>query len=105
MSEKREKVIIFTMAYNAQNTIGRTIESILNQTYSYFQYFILDNASTDNTGKIIEEYNQKDDRIVTIRINKNDPLNGGTFFHTLTHATDGDYIVWCDADDCYVPTF
>ena len=32
------KVIIFTMAYNAQETIGRTITSILNQTFGNFEY-------------------------------------------------------------------
>lgn len=105
MKTKDPKVIIFTMAYNAQNTIERTIKSILDQTYTNFQYFILDNAATDNTGKIIAEYSQKDSRIIPLRVNKNDPLNGGAFFHALVHATDAKYIVWCDADDAYVSTF
>lgn len=103
--KEKSKVIVFTMAYNAQDTIGRTIESIINQTYSNFQYFVLDNASIDKTGDIIEEYRNKDNRIVPLRVNKNDPLNGGAFFHTLVYASDADYIVWCDADDCYVPEF
>ena len=54
------KVIIFTMAYNAQTTIERTIDSILNQTFGEFEYYILDNASTDNTEKIIFDYSRKD---------------------------------------------
>ncbi len=99
------KVIVFTMAYNASQTISRTIESILNQTFTNFEYYILDNASTDDTGKIIGKYQEKDGRIHGIRVNKNDPPNGGAFFHTLTWASDADYIVWCDADDTYTSDF
>ena len=47
------------MAYNAQETIGRTIESILNQTFGNFEYYILDNASTDATEDIISDYGRK----------------------------------------------
>lgn len=99
------KVIIFTMAYNAQTTIERTIDSILNQTFGEFEYYILDNASTDNTEKIIFDYSRKDERIIPIHVNKNDPPNGGAFFHTIVNATNAKYIVWCDADDAYTPDF
>lgn len=95
------RVVVFTMAYNAQATIRRTIESILNQTFEDFQYYVLDNASTDDTEAIILEYAEKDERIVPIHVNKNDPPNGGAFFHTILHATTADYMVWCDADDTY----
>ena len=99
------KVIIFTMAYNAQTTIERTIDSILNQTFGEFEYYILDNASTDNTEKIIFDYSRKDERIIPIHVNKNDPPNGGAFFHTIVNATNAKYIVWCDADEAYTPDF
>ncbi len=99
------KVIVFTMAYNAQGTIKRTINSILNQSFGEFEYYILDNASTDDTEKIIFDYSKKDERIIPIHVNKNDPPNGGAFFHTLVHATDAKYIVWCDADDAYTLDF
>ena len=99
------KVIIFTMAYNAQATIRRTIESILNQTYHDFEYYILNNASTDDTEDIIFEYCEKDDRIIPLAVNKNDPPNGGAFFHAIVNATNAKYIVWCDADDAYTPDF
>ena len=59
MKQQIVKVIVFTMAYNAQETIGRTIESILNQTFGNFEYYILDNASTDATEDIISDYGRK----------------------------------------------
>lgn len=99
------KVIVFTMAYNAQMTIGRTIEGILNQTFGDFEYYILDNASTDHTADIILDYSQKDERIIPIHVNKNDPPNGGAFFHALIHASNAKYAVWCDADDVYTSDF
>lgn len=100
-----KKVVFFTMAYNAQETVRRTIESILGQTFGDFQCYILDNGSDDATEDIIFDYSVKDDRIIPIHINKNDPTNGGAFFHTIVHATNAKYIVWCDADDCYTPDF
>lgn len=99
------KVVVFTMAYNAQATIKRTIESILNQTFRDFEYYILDNASTDDTEDIIFDYSQKDERIVPLHVNKNDPPNGGTIFNTLVCASNANYIVWCDADDAYTSDF
>lgn len=99
------KVIVFTMAYNAQMTIKRTIESIRNQTFSNFEYYILDNASTDDTEDIIFDYSKIDERIIPLHVNKNDPPNGGTIFNTLVRATDAEYIVWCDADDTYTSEF
>lgn len=99
------KVIFFTMAYNAQATVGRTIESILNQTFCNFEYYVLDNASTDKTKDIILEYSKKDERVIPIHVNKNDTLNGSAFLYTLIYSSNADYIVWCDADDTYTPDF
>ncbi len=99
------KVNIFTMAYNGQETISRTIESILNQTFDNFQYYILDNGSHDHTWDIIQRYYRSDKRIIPLNVSKNDPTNGWAIFRTIINATDADYIVWCDADDAYTPDF
>ncbi len=57
-----------TKAFNAEKTIGKCIESVLNQT-SYgdnIVYYICDNGSTDRTGEIIKEYAKKDTKIIVI---------------------------------------
>lgn len=52
----QEKVSIITVCYNSEVTIGRTIESVLRQTYPYIEYIIVDGASKDKTLSIITEY-------------------------------------------------
>lgn len=50
------KISIITVCLNSENTIERTFKSVLSQTYSEFEYIIVDGKSKDNTIKIIEEY-------------------------------------------------
>lgn len=57
MNEKW-KVSIVTVAYNSEMTIGRTIESVLNQTYCNLEYFIIDGESTDKTVAIAQGYSK-----------------------------------------------
>ena len=49
-------------AYNAEKYIGQAIESILNQTYSNFEFIIINDGSNDKTKEVILSY--KDDRII-----------------------------------------
>jgi len=97
--------IIFTQAFNAEHTIKRTIESVLTQTRGNFEYYILDNGSTDYTLDIINEYAKGDKRIKPIRLNTNDITNGGAFFTAIINLTSAKYFVWCDSDDEYTPDF
>lgn len=50
------KVSIITVSYNSEKTIGRTIESVLHQTYENIEYIIVDGASNDGTVDIIKSY-------------------------------------------------
>lgn len=47
---------VITVSFNSQETIGQTLKSILNQTYTDFEYIIIDGGSTDNTLSEIEKY-------------------------------------------------
>lgn len=55
----RPLVSITTVTYNSEKTLERTIESVLNQTYDYIEYIIVDGKSEDGTLKIAEEYRTK----------------------------------------------
>lgn len=52
-------VSIITVAYNSDKTIARTIEAVLNQTYTNIEYIIIDGASTDDTVKVARSYEER----------------------------------------------
>ena len=58
-------VSIITPTYNHEKFIGNCIESVLAQTYPYWEQIIVDDGSNDDTGKIIASY--KDKRIKYIK--------------------------------------
>lgn len=63
------KISVLMAAHNNAATIERSIESILSQTFKDFEFIITDDASTDATPKLLEEWAKKDDRI-KISLNK-----------------------------------
>lgn len=87
--------------YNAEKYVAEAIESILNQTYNDFEFIIIDDCSTDDSYKIIEDYTEKDKRIKLFRneINMRLPktLNFGI------SKSSGKYIARMDADDISLP--
>lgn len=54
----RPLVSIITVAYNSEGTIGKTIESVLNQTYPRIEYLIIDGASRDKTVVVAQSYRE-----------------------------------------------
>lgn len=62
-------VSIITVSYNSEKTIGRTIESVLNQTYDNIEYIIVDGNSKDDTVAIAESYRKQfDNKGITFTI-------------------------------------
>ena len=58
-------------AYNAENTIEKAIESILQQTYTNFELIVIDDCSTDHTVEIIRKIAAIDERIILVKQEKN----------------------------------
>lgn len=102
------KVLVYIQAYNAEKTIGRAIDSILNQTYSNFVCLICNNGSTDNTGDIISKYQIKDNRIEQYTVEKNNPK---VFFENIMpiilrkYSDECEFFCNLDSDDEYMPDF
>lgn len=52
-------VTVLTVSFNAEKTIGKTMESVLNQTYKNIEYIVIDGASKDRTVEVAKSYQQK----------------------------------------------
>jgi len=94
------KVTIVTVCRNAENTIRNTIESVLSQAYSNFEYLIIDGLSEDNTYKIVQQYKDKFKKknITYQYISESD--NG--IFDAMNKAinmANGEWINFMNADD------
>lgn len=95
-------ISILMLTYNRENLVSRAIESILRQTYSNFEFIIVDNGSTDKSGQIADEYAKQDSRIRVIHRSKG-TISAGR--NTALDAAQGDYIAFIDDDDWAEPDF
>lgn len=92
------KVSVITIAYNAEKTICKTIESILSQDYENIEYILVDGNSTDNTVGIVKRF--KDSRIHLI----SEPDNGiSDAFNKGIKKASGYLIGLVNADDTLLP--
>lgn len=94
-----EKIDILLATYNGEKFVKEQIESILNQTYENFNLIISDDASTDNTLNILEEYEKKDTRIKVFKKEKNEGLIDN--FEFLLKNVTSDYFMFSDQDDIW----
>ena len=90
---------IIICCYNSEKYIKETIDSILNQTYNNIELIIIDDGSTDNSRKIINNY-LKNKKIKKI-FQKNKGLNISN--NIALKASNGEYILRLDADDWLDP--
>lgn len=94
MNEKLISIIV--PIYNVEIYLKRAINSIISQTYKNLEIILVDDGSTDNSGKICEEYAKLDNRIKVIH-----KKNGGqaSAINMALDVAKGDYIGFCDPDD------
>src|SRR5699024_3527313 len=85
-------------AFNAEKTIGRSINSVLEQTYQNIELIIIDDGSTDNTLKIIQHYQNEDSRIV-YKSTKNSGVSVAR--NTGIEMASGDYFMFLGSDDFF----
>lgn len=90
------KVSIIIPVYNAEKALRRCIESVLNQEYTDFELFLMDDGSRDDSPAICDEYARQDARVKVVH----KPNSGvsATRNQALSMAS-GDYVEFLDADD------
>lgn len=95
------KISVIMSVYNDEQYLSKSIESILNQSFSDFEFIICDDYSTDKSRDIIEEYANQDDRIIFFRNEKN--LGLATSLNKCIKHAKGKYIARMDSDDISLP--
>ena len=91
------RVSIGLPVYNGDRYLRETIEGLLNQTFSDFELVICDNASTDRTQDICNEYCLLDKRVRYYRNNEN--IGAGKNFNKAFSLSQGKYFKWAACDD------
>jgi glycosyltransferase involved in cell wall biosynthesis len=93
-------VSILVSNYNYARYIGESIQSALDQTYPNIELIICDDGSTDESVRVIEEYERKDPRVRFIR-----KANGGqaSGFNAAFAASRGEIVSLLDSDDRFLP--
>lgn len=93
-------ISVILPVYNAENTLGEAIESILNQTFADFELILINDGSTDASEKIVLSYEDKRIKYFSNETNKG-------LIYTLNRGlrlARGKYIARMDADDISLPT-
>lgn len=95
------KVTIALSVYNVAEYVRASLDSILAQTFSDFELLCIDDASTDDTWVILEEYASKDSRIRLFRQEKNQGLSVSR--NLAIKEAKGEYLLMLDGDDLFAP--
>ena len=94
----RPLVSIVTVCRNSQKTISKTIESVINQTYTNIEYIIIDGSSEDSTIDIVNKYKSNISKIVS---EKDDGIYYA--FNKGLKIYNGDIIGFVNSDDVLLP--
>ena len=94
------KITIIVPVYNIENYIENTVDSIRKQTYKNLEIILVDDGSSDNSGKSIDGISKKDSRIITIH-----QKNSGVTSARLAgiRRASGEWIGFVDGDDYIEP--
>ncbi|MCH4191078.1 MAG: glycosyltransferase [Butyrivibrio sp.] len=98
MNENKYKFTIITVCYNAEETIGRTIQSLMMQTYKNYEYIIKDGCSTDGTVRAVYSCLNESDSIHIISA-----ADAGIYdaMNQALNTARGEYVYFLNAGDVF----
>lgn len=99
---EKDLISVIVPVYNIEKYLPRCIDSILDQTYKNWEAIFVNDGSTDNSLKILEEYKKRDERIKII--NKKNAGSGAARNDGI-ETSKGKYIAFLDSDDWYEKNF
>ena len=92
-----ETVSVIVTAYNVERYLSKCLDSILAQTYPELEVIVIDDASTDKTKLICDEYEKKDQRVRVIHLAKNGGVSNAR--NVAIENAKGTYLTFIDGDD------
>jgi|SRR5579862_583709 glycosyltransferase involved in cell wall biosynthesis len=99
----KARVSVGLPVYNGERFLAAAIDSVLNQTFQDLEIVISDNASTDSTQKICQDYAAADPRV---KYHRNDHNIGGVKnFNRVVELSSSDLFMWFADDDVIEPTY
>lgn len=93
------KISIVVPAYNVDQFLAQCLDSLLRQTYTNFEVIIVDDASTDDTPRIADDYSRRDARIRVLHKQHNEGLHLAR--RSGVQIGRGEWILFIDGDDEY----
>lgn len=94
-----EKVSIIMPSYNSGRFIGKSIQSVIDQTYKNWELVIVDDCSKDNTEEVIKGYHLNENRIIYFRLEKNSGAAAAR--NKSLELASGRFIAFLDSDDVW----
>jgi glycosyltransferase involved in cell wall biosynthesis len=103
VSERPPRVSVGLPVFNGERYLARALDSLIGQDFEDFELIISDNASTDGTSEICQDYAGRDRRIRYHRNGRNIGAVGN--FNRTLHLASGEYFKWAAHDDWCAPEF
>lgn len=97
-----ETISIIIPIYNVESYLRKCLDSIMEQSFSYFELLLINDGSTDASAQICQEYVEKDDRIRYFE-KENSGVSSARNFG-IKHSR-GEYIIFIDSDDWVEPNY
>ena len=94
------RVSVITPIYNAEKFLGKTLNSIFNQTYKEIEIVLVDDCSTDNSVNIINNLKKEHNEIIYFCQEKN--LGAGAARNKALELATGQYVAFLDSDDLWI---
>lgn len=95
------EVSVITPVYNAEEFLAETMESVLKQSYTAFEFLLIDDCSTDTSAKMIKDFAKKDARVKYIKLAENS--GAAVARNKGLEEAQGRFIAFVDSDDLWHP--
>lgn len=96
MGDDKELISVIIPVYNAQIYLGRCLDTVMSQSYRNLEIILIDDGSTDDSGKICDNYCDIDDRIYVVHKKNEGPAEAR---NVGIRMAKGRYIAFVDSDD------